>query len=82
MHLLFVLQLKIDEISRSSKQNKIAIEVLHLIINSERPEVIIEQCLIESVCNFVFNCVEHCSCRFRNGLPVLIDFNAPTRYIS
>jgi len=80
MHLLFVLQLK-TELSRSSKQNKIAIEVLHLIVKSERPEVIIEQCLIEPVFNFVFNCVEHCSCRFRNGLSVLIDFNAPTRYI-
>ena len=51
-----------------------------MVVNSERPEVIIEQCLIESVFNFVFYRVENCSDRFENGLSVLEDFNTPTRY--
>jgi len=50
-----------------------------MIVDSERPEVVVEQCLIESVFNFVFYLVENCSGRFENGLSVLEDFNTPTR---
>ena len=42
--------------------------------------MVVEQCLIESVFNFVFYRVENCSGRFENGLSVLEDFNTPTRY--
>ena len=51
-----------------------------MIVNSERPEVIVDQYLIKSVFDFVFYRVEHCSDRFENGLSVLEDFNTPTRY--
>ena len=51
-----------------------------MIVDGKRPEVIVNQCLIKSVFDFMFYCVEHCSGRFENGLSVLEDFNTPARY--